>query len=233
MIEYKYIKGQGKSWQDLSVRKFNKLTPLGYVGGDMWHCRCDCGTEKLIRRNTLFRGLRGDKAGTKSCGCSNMRGSTHGMTGTREYMAWLNMKARCSDSNKNGFKNYKGRGISVCVEWANSFEAFLLDMGSCPDKMSLDRIDNDSGYNKANCRWADTKTQLDNRGVTYRVPWDNQVISLREYCKITGKDPVLIRSRVRVLGWSLERSLNERARDNKNRGINWWLRNFKDESIAL
>lgn len=74
------------------------------------------------------------------------------------------MKARCSNPNKAAYPNYGGRGITVCDAWANSFETFLADMGDRPNtKLSLDRIDNEKGYFKENCRWATASEQNANR----------------------------------------------------------------------
>jgi len=81
----------------------------------------------------------------------------HGMTGTKVYRAWKSMMARCNNKNVNCYKNYGGRGISVSKRWSK-FENFLIDMGEPPsDKHEIDRIDNDIGYSKNNCRWVTHK----------------------------------------------------------------------------
>jgi len=97
----------------------------------------------------------------------------HGMTGTKEFYAWSDIKKRCLNQNCKAFKNYGGRGITVCDEWRESFVAFLNDMGLAPSKKhSIDRIDNNDGYYKENCRWTDIKTQANNKR-PMKKPKDN------------------------------------------------------------
>ena len=85
-------------------------------------------------------------------------GIKHGMAGSREFNTWISMKQRCSNKNDPEYKNYGGRGITVCERWMQ-FENFYADMGPRPLGTSIDRIDNDGNYELANCRWATPKEQ--------------------------------------------------------------------------
>lgn len=80
------------------------------------------------------------------------------------YLAWVNMRQRCLNKNKQDYNYYGGRGITICDRWIESYANFLEDMGERPNsKYSLDRIDNDGNYEPSNCRWADKLTQMVNR----------------------------------------------------------------------
>lgn len=154
--------------------KFNRLTVLQCRPGGSrgvrarLKCKCDCGAVKWIASNNVIHGK------SKSCGClsiekkrsSEFKNRTHGQTNTALYKTWQTMKKRCGNV---GYKYYHDRGITVCERWANSFEAFLADMGPKPSKKhSIDRIDVDGNYEPNNCRWATAKEQQANRRVSRR-----------------------------------------------------------------
>jgi hypothetical protein len=126
--------------------------------GARWLCRCECGSVRAV----AGRDLRGGYS--TSCGCLVTKHG-HATRGgpSPTYSSWRAMLRRCADPKHRSFKKYGGRGIKVCDAWRNSFEAFLAHMGERPPGTSIDRIDNDLGYSKGNCRWATRAAQTRHR----------------------------------------------------------------------
>lgn len=92
------------------------------------------------------------------------------MADTLAYKRWKSIKQRCTNPKNPSYKNYGGRGITMCAEWAASFERFFADVGECPGPgLSLDRIDNDGNYEPGNVRWATNSEQMRNRRPLRRV----------------------------------------------------------------
>lgn len=122
----------------------------------MYHCVCECGTEKDVKHDHLVNGK------TSSCGCSWTK---HGMSRSKEYRVWDAMVRRCHSPSHHAFKDYGARGITVCDKW-KKFEGFIEDMGFQPHGLSIERINNDLGYSKENCKWATVTEQARNRRAT-------------------------------------------------------------------
>lgn len=180
----------GRTLKDITGEKFQRLTAIKYVGKDkngksLWLCLCDCGNEVIATLNNLQRG------NTKSCGCLNSektieRSTKHGKRGTRLYNIWSLMKNRCSCEKNPCYHNYGGRGISVCNEWQNDFEAFYdwAISNGYADDLTIDRIDNDGNYEPANCRWITNKQQSCNRRTNRFIAIDGETKTVTEWANI-------------------------------------------------
>ena len=195
---------------DLSGQKFGYLTVLrrfGTTGGASkkatWLCRCQCGAEVVrISQNLRLAEKRRPNA-MPSCGCMNGEAvrrarNGHGRTNSREWVIWRNMRMRCSNPADKDWKNYGARGIRVCPEWDASFQAFWHDMGcGYSDGMTIERIDVNGHYTKANCRWATMREQSRNKRDTVMVQTPIGAVPLVEVAERSGLKYVTLYARYR------------------------------------
>lgn len=159
-----------------------------------WICRCACGQMHETESGNLRRGnTRWCAACASEYKSSHRR--THGYSGgankdrkaAKEYNTWLSMRRRCTDPQDKRFSDYGGRGIAVAEEWMASFEAFLRDMGDAPSAdHQIDRIDNEKGYSRGNCRWATRKEQGNNKRNNRRLTIDGIERTLGEWSDVSG-----------------------------------------------
>jgi hypothetical protein len=183
---------------DRSGLRFGKWTVISLAkkqkyGVFYWNCDCDCGVTKEVSFRSLTSGA------STSCGCNAVakrveKLTKHGYAGTPTYRSWYSMLQR--SLGKGGHESYPERNIGVCQEW-HDFEIFLRDMGERPDGCSLDRINNNIGYSKANCRWADQKTQQNNKRTTVYVYTDDGIVTATQAAAILDVGISGIRHRLR------------------------------------
>ena len=158
-------------------RRFGRLLVIEKVDSVNYRsrflCRCDCGNEKLVLGQSLLNGH------VRSCGCllsersreritsynESIGNELHAETKTRLFAIWEGIKTRCFKETHHSYKNYGGRGVSMCDEWRNSFIAFRdwSMANGYSDSLSIDRIDPRGDYCPENCRWADNITQGRNK----------------------------------------------------------------------
>lgn len=195
--------------------KINFLTAIKYDTiknrRHYWIFKCDCGKNKSMR---LDRVLNGE---SKSCGCGLNIYKKHGFYKTRFYTIWKGMKNRGSNPNRKDANKYFLKGITVCDEWKN-FEKFKEDMyGGYIKKsnefgeknVSIDRIDNDKGYYKENCRWATNSEQSNNISTNVKLTFNKKTLTISEWSKELKISRDKIDKRLKR-GWSIEKTLTEK-----------------------
>lgn len=173
---------------DITGKKFGKLTAVKKIDSRYWLFRCDCGKEKKIKKTNVVCGI------TKSCGCLwykevALGNRKHGMSKTRLYECWRDMRNRCYLKTRYDYKRYGGRGIVVCDEWKNKFESFYdwaINNGY-KDNLTLDRIDVNGNYCPKNCRWSTKKEQATNRRTTVMIEYNGETHSKKDWAIKFGK----------------------------------------------
>lgn len=207
---------------DLTNQRFERLTVIGRAentsqGQARWNCRCDCGNSVTVASVVLRDGR------SRSCGCLKVdmlteRSTKHGHANsgqiTPTYHSWAGMIARCRDKKHRSFKNYGGRGITVCDRWGN-FQAFLEDMGEKPSGMSIDRINGSGNYEPGNCRWATANQQARNKRNNVRLLFNGEEKTAADWAEIAGISAKTITERI-LAGWSVEESLTVPAKTPEN-----------------
>lgn len=209
--------------KDLIGKRFGRLVVLSRAPDKiqssgrhriMWNCMCDCGTTVVVYGDNLKKGV------TKSCGCyqkdlQSAKQKTHGETETKLYAVWCSMKARCFRSTATHYEYYGGRGITVCDEWASSYEAFRdwayangyyeNDNREC----TIDRIDVNGNYCPDNCRWIADVAQANNRRSNRVYTYNNETHNVTEWAHIIGIDPKTLFSRI-YSGVDFEKAINKK-----------------------
>lgn len=136
--------------------------------------------------------------------------------GTPEYIAWRNMKGRCSAPRHPAYKRYGARGIQVCERWRSSFANFLADVGRRPSpKHSIDRIDNSGNYEPDNCRWATSREQARNTKRNRLIEWDGRLMCIAAWAQEMGVKANILYNRFSQR-WPLEKVMTQPVLSRKN-----------------
>lgn len=213
----------GAKVQDITGRKFDRLTVISYAGVNesnraIWTCICSCG--KSI--NAVGEYLRSGHK--RSCGCLQ-KVHTHGMTYTRFYRIWNGMNRRCFEITHHAYNRYGARGITVCPEWRifdkfkeDMYESYLKHVKDFGEgQTSLDRGDNEYGnYTKENCAWKTHREQGINTRTNVFLEYNGEKKCITDWDRSLGVWPGTIRKRLDA-GWELDRALT--TPPNKNNGL--------------
>jgi hypothetical protein len=124
---------------------------------------------------------------------------------TRTYRIWLNLRDRCNNPNNIRYDRYGGRGIKCCKRW-NSYKLFLKDMKECPPGLSIERRDNNKGYNPKNCYWGNSRQQSRNTSRNIKLTFQGRTQVLGDWADELGIDRVTLQHRI-YAGWSVSLAL--------------------------
>lgn len=181
-------------------KKFGRLTVLEECKErdkykyKVYKCQCDCGNIIYVNSNKLKSG------NTKSCGCLKAdQLAKHKKCKTRLYSIYNNMKNRCYNKKHRDYKYYGGRGIAICDEWLNDFQAFYdwaID-NDYKENLTIDRLDVNGDYEPSNCRWATPKQQANNQRSNTYLTYNGKTQTLAQWANELGMKYACLYSRYR------------------------------------
>jgi len=176
--------------------------------------RCDCGDERVY-----FTGNLRVQAEPM---CPTCRIASRPAKGNSRrhplFNIWKAMIQRCENPKHTFFGEYGGRGISICRRWRDDFTAFVADVGSRPAGTTLDRIDNDKGYEPGNTRWATQREQMNNRRANVRIDWRGQSLTIAQAAETAGLETATLAFRMKA-GWDIDRAMTTPSLMTKNKGV--------------
>lgn len=192
-------------------QKFNSLTITDFLGKPKgkhycFRCKCDCGNETIVRVGRVLNGV------TKTCGCQGKGYNYHDSDRLSQkfpklYSVWNTMRHRCYNPKNCKYKNYGGRGIVVCKEWAYKFKPFFkwAMANGYQNGLTIDRIDVNGNYEPTNCRWITMREQYRNRTDNRYVTYKGETKPVVQWCEDLGLPYSTIRARI-LVGWTPERA---------------------------
>ncbi len=192
--------------------QFGSWTFLGEFDGRKWHCQCACGAQHWPNSCHLRSGA--------SSACRSCSNTSHGQSRqsgrSRLYVVWCGVKTRCLNSHHSSYPGYGGRGITLSPDWLN-FLQFAQDVGAPPSAThTIERIDNSSGYEKGNTRWALPAEQARNRRDNHWITIDKITLCATDWCRLAGITLSRAHYRVNNWGWSWEEAVTT-TKNNKTR----------------
>lgn len=203
-----------KSFKDLTGKQFGEWTVLELCGKNkymerLWKCKCSCGAIAEVTSRSLIGGY------SKSCrNCAYKKNGEnqkkHGMSRSRVYKIYNGMLNRCYNKNNYTFEHYGGRGITVCDEWMGeygfkNFYEWSLENGYEPT-LTIDRIDVNGNYEPNNCRWADAKTQANNKRNNINITYNGKSQTLAQWSKELEINFYTLYARIEKRNWNIERA---------------------------
>lgn len=247
MLENRNKKGQfvkGKNVQDLTGQRFGRLTVVRLSERrsgrkTFWICKCDCGNEKIVRSDIIKSG------NTRSCGCLHKeqairnvsKNHKHKMSYTPLHYRWLNIKDRCNNSRNGSYQRYGGRGIKVCEEWNNNFQAFYdwAVSNGYKESLSIERKDVNKGYSPSNCEWIPMIEQANNRRSTIWIKHEDEKMNLMQLSKKVGINygTLLRRYNNGYRGDSLIRPLEFKSAKKRNGNSNLKIEEVREIKFLL
>lgn len=194
----------GKRFSRLVVKMFYGHGKRGSQTVRLWECVCDCGKSVVASYGSITSG------GVRSCGCLLKDAiTTHGMSNTPVYKVWHAMLERCRNPNNPAWKDYGGRGISVCERWKD-FAVFNSDMGDRPSGGTLDRIDVNGNYEPSNCRWISQAGNANNRRNNRVIEFCGEFATASEWARKYNLSKSALLYRLSN-GWPIEAALTTPA----------------------
>lgn len=206
--------------KDLSGLKSGRLVAIRYEytrnKKAYWLCLCDCGKSKIVVGTSITNGH------VKSCGCLKKemlaeKNFKHGFCGTGLYQCWQDMKKRCYDKNRAQYKDWGGRGISVCEDWLSfeNFKIWAVKNGYQPG-LTIERVDNNGNYSPENCKFIRKQDQNSNRRNTVVISFDGKNMNIEQWAKYLGLKRGTFDSRLKR-GWSIEKAITTTITQTENR----------------